>query len=303
MNINCTFTNEFLHPHQIFKNHLEPGLRKVCHVAGGAFYQFAWGLKKISQSQEGRMHAHQFVLGTMALLEHVSGPFSPFPLVRATLEVAESVFNAIDVFGVSHYFAHQQNNGPQFANKKGFLEVKNKNYDTTQFRHDLSRGKYEKITSMIGVGIGSFSSMASLLNRIGVISLSTLATHFGKVPLFGRALASVCSVGGLASLGLVGGSLYHVSKIIGSVQYLAKAYEGDSTKDLTKGWLVLSSNVSGLALCGALFIGISNPVVLGGLLVTAGTLSVTSFLYRENRVEEKAVEQERLQKAFSKIRV
>ncbi|MDB2614040.1 hypothetical protein N9Y92_02650 [Chlamydiales bacterium] len=263
-----------------FKN-VKKEMNQIGSIAFKALDNFSKGLKSLMSGVEERKYMHKMVLGSLFMFS-----VNPSPGLSSMIEIVDSVFEGADFFSTGKYFFSKETK-VSFKEGNGRIDIKKKRINQTEAGFHLERGKPQRVISNLSFIASAFSSLVLLLDSTKVLHLAEWGAKLGNVPIFGSHLSKIVAPAFFSTGALLGAVVGFGALTVDSGIYLYKAYHGDADKDLTKGWLQLSSRVAALALYSLMLIGVSQAVVIAPLTLTVGVLGLASLLYTNSYKENK----------------
>lgn len=161
----------------------------------------------------------------------------------------------------------------------------------TPFGYELAR-KPQRAFAGIAFFSAYFVCTIELLESIKIPVLKTVSSAMGSIPILGEVIGNnlphyLFAFGGYA---VIAG---HTALVFDSISYLQVA-RSDPSKSMVKGFLQLASRIASLAFDFFVISGVSNPLVIGALGVTAGVFGIAYLVHKYFRQNQKAQEQEAL---------
>lgn len=228
---------------------------------------------KICESLDARYSLHRIVKGQCQLIDLFRPGIEPTYHILNSLSKVNAVFDLFDFMSMFPYFLSTQTEkrprfykiltveGEKIVAKPSPVSREGK----TMFRYHLEKMSYLKLVSRLSIISTLFTGSLLFLDQLKLIDLAETIGSFAP-PL-------------LSKMTLFGAILIHGTLALEAARYLHAAYNGDDTKDKTKGWLRLVLRVTCIALPLISLMGGAGAAVTAPLLIVSGLLGLATQLY------------------------
>lgn len=266
-------------------------LAKVQHVVTESVKGFAYRIKQIGNDFAARAAAERMLIGFCRVISVIHPAAEAAGAIISVIGNANKVLDCFKLLGsFPYFFVEQLPKRDRLFKIDGEIYRKEQPVDRagkTKLQYHLEKGEIFKIASNITSTTLTMLGAIAFMDTIKLIDLAKTIGSFAP-----KVLSKISVFGWMAFFGV---------KTIISVKYLVEAYQGDWTKDKTKGWLQLAANVSMLAVMILSYVGVP-LIALGVTGIVAGGIALTSYFYAsDRRVAKEEANQELLQEVSNNV--